>query len=177
MQGSTKKLTTDYQTQIVHLVDCTNVFGATTVWRTRQSFKSKGPWFLQLYSMAQTWVAYRSHIHLLDGFHQRSLRIILNIRWSDFITNDEVLEQAEIPSSEAMLLNWYWSTSSDGQDMFPEWRTIVYQRLPCMVNNPLATEIEQHEEGWMWWGTGWRWWMAYMQGEDRGLGRMSGKPK
>ena len=27
--------------------------------------------------------------------------------------------------------------------MFPEWRTIIHQRLPCMVNYPLATEREE----------------------------------
>ena len=33
----------------------------------------------------------------------------------------------------------YWSTTSDGQGMSPEWRAIAYQRLPCMANSPLAT--------------------------------------
>ena len=29
--------------------------------------------------------------------------------------------------------------------MSPEWRTIIYQRLPCMENYPLATEREREE--------------------------------
>ena len=53
---------------------------------------------------SETWVTYRSHIRLLERFHQRCLRTILNIIWSDFVTNVEVLEQADIPSIEAMLL-------------------------------------------------------------------------
>ena len=55
---------------------------------------------------SETWVTYRSHIRLLERFHQRCLRTILNIHWSDFITNVEVLEQAEVPSIEAMILKY-----------------------------------------------------------------------
>ena len=51
---------------------------------------------------ADTWVTYHSHIRLLE----RCLRNILNIRWSDFITNIEVLEQVKIPNIEAMPLKY-----------------------------------------------------------------------
>ena len=37
-------------------------------------------------------------------YHQRCLRAILNIHWSDFVTNIEVLEMAKVTSIEAMLL-------------------------------------------------------------------------
>ena len=53
MHVSTKKLTTDPLRQIVHLVDCTNLFGATKASRTRQRFRSTGPCFLSLYSTAE----------------------------------------------------------------------------------------------------------------------------
>ena len=53
---------------------------------------------------SETWVTYRHHLRLLERFHQRCLRIILNIHWRDFVTNVEVLEQAKITSIEAMLL-------------------------------------------------------------------------
>ncbi len=53
---------------------------------------------------SESWVTYQHHLRLLERFHQRCLRTILNIHWSDFITNVEVLEQAEITSIEAMLL-------------------------------------------------------------------------
>ena len=53
---------------------------------------------------SESWVTYRSHIRLLERFHHRCLRTILNIHWSDFITNVEVLEQAEVSSIEAMIL-------------------------------------------------------------------------
>ncbi|XP_078612812.1 uncharacterized protein LOC144882704 [Branchiostoma floridae x Branchiostoma japonicum] len=53
---------------------------------------------------SESWVTYRHHLRLLERFHQRCLRSILNIHWSDYITNVEVLEQAEIPSIEATLM-------------------------------------------------------------------------
>ncbi|XP_035673035.1 uncharacterized protein LOC118413616 [Branchiostoma floridae] len=53
---------------------------------------------------SESWVTYRHHLRLLERFHQRCLRTILNIHWSDYITNVEVLEQAEIPSIEATLM-------------------------------------------------------------------------
>ena len=55
---------------------------------------------------SDTWVIYRSHIRLLEHLHQRCLRIILNIHWSDLINNVEVLEQAEVSSIEAMILKY-----------------------------------------------------------------------
>ena len=53
---------------------------------------------------SECWVTYQHHLRLLERFHQRCLRTILGIHWSDFVTNVEVLEKAEIPSIEAMLL-------------------------------------------------------------------------
>ena len=53
---------------------------------------------------SETWVTYRHHLRLLERFHQRCLRSILNIHWSHFITNVEVLERAKLTSIEAMLL-------------------------------------------------------------------------
>ncbi len=61
---------------------------------------------------AESWVMYRHHLRLLERFHQRCLRTILNIRWSDFIANTEVLELAEVISIKAMVLKvqlrWSW---------------------------------------------------------------------
>ncbi len=53
---------------------------------------------------AESWVTYRHHLRLLERFHQRCLRTILSIRWSDFVANTEVLELAEAISIEAMVL-------------------------------------------------------------------------
>ena len=53
---------------------------------------------------SESWATYRHHLRLLERFHQRCLRSILNIHWSDYITNVEVLQQAGITSVEAMLM-------------------------------------------------------------------------
>ena len=46
------------------------------------------------------------HRRLIECFHQRCIRIILNVRLSDFVTNVEFQEQAEIPNIEALLLKY-----------------------------------------------------------------------
>ena len=43
---------------------------------------------------------------LFEHFDQRCLHTILNIHWNNFITNVEVLEQAEVSSIEAMILKY-----------------------------------------------------------------------
>ena len=53
---------------------------------------------------AKSWVTYRCHLCLIEHYHQRCLRTILNIHWSDFITNIEVLDLAKVTSIEVMLL-------------------------------------------------------------------------
>ena len=47
---------------------------------------------------AESWVIYRRHLPLIERYHQRCLRTILNIHWSDFVTNIEVLEMANVTS-------------------------------------------------------------------------------
>ena len=67
----------------------------------------------------------RHHLRLLERFHQRSLRIILNIHWSDYVTNVEVLEQVEITIIEAMLLKsqlrWAGHVSRMDDHCLPKW--------------------------------------------------------
>ena len=53
---------------------------------------------------SESWVRYRCHVRLLERFHQRCLRIIFNIHWSDHVSNVEVLERANTTSIEATLL-------------------------------------------------------------------------
>ena len=54
---------------------------------------------------AETWVTYQNHLKVLERFHQRCLRTILHIHWSDYITNISILEQANITSiEEAMVM-------------------------------------------------------------------------
>ena len=53
---------------------------------------------------SEAWVTYRHNVRLLERFHQRCLSIILNIHWSNYVTNVEVFEHSEITSIEAMLM-------------------------------------------------------------------------
>lgn len=54
---------------------------------------------------SEAWVTYNNNIRLLERFHPRCLHSILNIHWSDCITNVEALETSEVHSIEAMLVN------------------------------------------------------------------------
>ena len=53
---------------------------------------------------AETWTLYRRQVRLLERFHQRCLRSILNIKWHDYVSNEDVLEEAQLPSIESILL-------------------------------------------------------------------------
>ena len=53
---------------------------------------------------AETWTLYRRQVRLLERFHQRCLHSILNIKWHDYVSNEDVLEEAQLPSIESILL-------------------------------------------------------------------------
>ena len=53
---------------------------------------------------SECWAVHKHHVKQLDRFHQRCLRNILNIKWWDFVPNDDVLLKANLVSIEAMIL-------------------------------------------------------------------------
>ena len=65
------------------------------------------------------------YMHLIERYHQRCLRAILNIHWSDFVTNIEVLEMAKINQHRGHAPQKH---SFAGQDISPGWKIIAYQR-------------------------------------------------
>ena len=79
----------------------------------------------------EAWVTYRSHVRLFQRLHRRCLRTILNIHWNEFITNVEVLEQAEVPNIEAILLKyklqWAGHVSRMVCPRWSLWRTLHWQ--------------------------------------------------
>ena len=78
---------------------------------------------------SEAWVLYRK----LERFHQRCLGSIMGgIRWQDYMTNNEVLERANITSIEAMLLTR--SDSYAGQATCLAWRTRDCPK-PCSMEN------------------------------------------
>ena len=54
---------------------------------------------------AEAWVLYRKQVQLLERFHQRCLRFIMNIRWQDYVSNNQVLERANMTSIEAVVMS------------------------------------------------------------------------
>ena len=86
---------------------------------------------------SESWVTYRNHLNLLERFHQRCLRTILNIHWSDYITNIIVLEQADITSIEAMLLKiqlrWAGHVARTEDHRLP--KIILYGELSSGLRN------------------------------------------
>ena len=52
---------------------------------------------------SETWTTYKRHIKALDKFHQRCLRKILKINWTEHRTNVEVLEESGCTSIEALI--------------------------------------------------------------------------
>eukprot|EP00061_Rhincodon_typus_P004649 g23080.t1 len=56
---------------------------------------------------SETWTVYSRLLKVLEQYHLRCLRKILPIRWEDRRTNTSVLNQANIPSTEALTaLDW-----------------------------------------------------------------------
>ena len=51
----------------------------------------------------ESWTLYRRHTKLLEQFHQRCLRNILNIKWFHRVSNSRVLQQAQMPSIETLI--------------------------------------------------------------------------
>ena len=89
---------------------------------------------------SESWVTNRNYLKLLERFHQRCLCTILNIHWSDYITNLMVLERADIASIEAMLLkiqlHWAGHVSRMEDHHLP--KIILYGELSSGLRNRAA---------------------------------------
>ena len=53
---------------------------------------------------AETWTTHKRHIKLLEHFHQKCLRCILNIKWQTYTPDTTMLESAECPNIEYFTL-------------------------------------------------------------------------
>ena len=53
---------------------------------------------------SESWVTYSHHIRILERFHQRCLRTILQLKWWDYVSDITVLERSKQTSIEALLL-------------------------------------------------------------------------
>ena len=89
---------------------------------------------------AESWVIYRRHLRLIERYHQCCLHTILNIHWSDIVTNIKVLEMANVTSIEAMLLKIQLRWAGHVSRMEDH----RYQKPYCMENCPLAIATKGH---------------------------------
>ena len=53
---------------------------------------------------SETWTLYQHEIMQLRTIQQRHLRLILNIKWDDCISNEEVLRRTDVEDMEVMLV-------------------------------------------------------------------------
>ena len=83
-----------------------------------------------LYS-SETYTLYRGHIRKLETVQQRHLRRIMKIRWSDHVSNIEVLKRANMDSIESVLatsqLRWTGHVLRMREDRIP--RMLLYGEL------------------------------------------------
>ena len=86
---------------------------------------------------SESWVTYLNHLKLLEQFHQHCLRTILNIHWSNSITNLIVLEWADIASIEAMLLKIQlrWAGHVSRMEDHRLLKIILYGKLSSGLRN------------------------------------------
>ena len=80
---------------------------------------------------SESWVLYRKQVQLLEQIHPQCLRSIMGIHWQDYVTNNEVLEQASLPSVQAMLmlrqLRWAGHVSRMDDTIIP--KAVFYGEL------------------------------------------------
>ena len=73
---------------------------------------------------SETWTTYRYQVKELEKFHQRYLRLIMNVKWYDHVTNTALLDRACSTSIEAMLhqnrLRWYGHMVRMGTERLPK---------------------------------------------------------
>ena len=88
------------------------------------------PSIRNLYS-CESWTLYRRHIKLLDQFHQRCLRRIMNIKWFNKVTNVKVLQKAKMKSIDTLLtlsqLRWSGHLVRMSDDRLP--KQLFYSEL------------------------------------------------
>ena len=70
---------------------------------TRSAFSRRSEDLTLLYG-AETWILYRKQMRILELFHQRCSRSIPDIKWPDYVSNEQVLKRASLPSIESNFL-------------------------------------------------------------------------
>ena len=94
---------------------------------------------------AESWVTYRRHLRLIERYHQRFLGTVLNTHWSDFVTNIEVLEMANVTSIEVMLFKthhrWAGHVSRMVDHRLP--KIVLYGELAAVQRSAISDRFHQ----------------------------------
>lgn len=53
---------------------------------------------------SETWTVYQHEVKQLPAVQQPHLHLILNIKWDDYISNEEVLRRADVEDMEVKLV-------------------------------------------------------------------------
>ena len=82
---------------------------------------------------AESWTLYKSQVKKLHAFMMRHLRAIMRISWKDKVTNKEVLERANLPSMEDLLirknLRWTGHVIRMPSERLP--KQVLFSQLPA----------------------------------------------
>lgn len=82
---------------------------------------------------AESWTLYTSQVKKLHAFMMRHLRAIMRISWKDKVTNKEVLERANLPSMEDLLirknLRWTGHVIRMPSERLP--KQVLFSQLPA----------------------------------------------
>lgn len=82
---------------------------------------------------AESWTLYRSQVKKLHAFMMRHLRAIMGITWKERVTNKEILERANLPSMEDLLirknLRWTGHIIRMSSERMP--KQILFSQLPA----------------------------------------------
>ena len=80
---------------------------------------------------AEAWTVYRRQVIKLHAFMMPHLRSIMRITWMDKVTNKDILERAELPSTEDLLirknLRWIGHLMRMSPDRLP--KQVLYSQL------------------------------------------------
>ena len=82
---------------------------------------------------AESWTLYKSQVKKLHAFMMRHLRAIMRIIWKDNVTNKEVLERANLPSMEDLLIRrnlpWTGHVIRMPSERLP--KQVLFSQLPA----------------------------------------------
>lgn len=82
---------------------------------------------------AESWTLYKSQVNKLHAFMMRHLRSIMRITWKDKVTNKEILERAQLPSMEDLLirknLRWTGHVIRMPSERLP--KQLLFSQLPA----------------------------------------------